>query len=60
MKFNLSFCVGDTVVAFFENTTIIGCNSVSDVRSWLNESHRFINIGDRIINLDNITHIKVW
>ena len=36
------------------------CFSVFDVRVFLNNSHRLLDIGDIIHNMDNVEYIRIW
>ena len=60
MKFNITvYHVGQTYPTTFDNLVFSGCSTVAEVRGWLNGSHRFIDIGDRLINLDNVVQIII-
>ena len=57
-KFNLKF--------YFQNCTLVNkditfqdCSTIQDVRKWLNESEKFINLGKNIINTDEIQFINI-
>ena len=44
----------------FKNMEFPECETITQVRSWLNECERFISVEDDIINLDQIVmlHLK--
>ena len=60
MKFNVSvYHVGQVLPTTFDRVVFPGCSTVAEVRSRLNGSNRLIDIGDRLINLDNVTQIII-
>ena len=59
MKFNLKIYIGKkcleaSEISFPNNTT-----TVSEVRTWLNESDRFVNIGETIFNTSRVDYFEV-
>lgn len=59
MKFNItiSFISGETI--FFRAVEYPQCKSVEKVRAHFNACIMFMNVGDRIVNKNNIETMKV-
>jgi len=59
VRFNIEFVCKDDHVLTCDGVGFPECKNISDIRSWINSHKGFINIGERVINLDNVVYIKV-
>ena len=58
MKFNIVFYYSGYDIRH-KKIDLKGCESIKDVRTWLNVHNKFVNIGDIIHNLDRVDYIKI-
>lgn len=58
MKVNITFYFEKNKL-YFENLTFDNATNFSGIRYWLNTHDKFVDVGNTIINLNNVIYIKI-